>query len=119
MAPPARRLVAICIVLVGAPFLAGAVGRVQIPTEIIGPLITVTLWLAAFIVRAVRVKAGVAFFEWLAVIGCLAILQLLLDLHTPYLGDLVIAVLHAAGAIALLVRHRVMERQAAKPPRSE
>jgi hypothetical protein len=55
--------------------------------------------LIATIVRAQRVS----WMEFLPVIGGLVVLQLLLDLHTPYLGDLVIAALHTLLLVVVLV----------------
>jgi hypothetical protein len=104
-----RRLVAIGLVLVGAPLVFGAVGSVMVADEALGPAITFAVWLAMFAIRVARSKGSAYFAEWFAVVGCLVTLQLLLDLHTRYLGDLVIAGLHASFAIALLVgalRHR-------------
>lgn len=100
---PDRRVVAIGLALVGPPVAIGVAAAILVLEESIGPVITLALWLAMFAIPRVRTKAGMTFIEWIAVLGCLVVLQLLLDLHTRYLGDLVIAGLHVAGAIALLV----------------
>jgi len=108
---PDRRLVAVGLVLIGLPFLVGGTWSVMIADEAIGPLITFVVWVAMFIMRVARANGGVTFIEWFAVIGCLVMLQLLLDLHTRYLGDIVVAALHAAFGLALLVGH-VRDRRA-------
>ena len=69
----------------------------------LGPLVTLIVWVAMLGVRVVRANGGVSFIEWFAVVGCILVLQLLLDLHTRYLGDIVVAGLHAAALIAMLV----------------
>lgn len=104
-----RRLVAVGLVIVVTPFLLGVAGSVMIADEALGPLVTLTVWIAMFVARLVRSKGGVAFVEWFAVVGCILVLQLLLDLHTRYLGDIVVAGLHVVALLALLVgaiRHR-------------
>lgn len=100
-----RRLVAVGLLLIGAPFLIGGTWSVMIADEAIGPLITFVAWIVMFLVRAVRAKAGIAFIEWFAVVGSLVMLQLLLDLHTRYLGDVVVAALHVTFGIAVAVVH--------------
>ena len=100
---PDRRHVAVGLVIVGLPFLLGVAGSVMIAEEALGPMITLAVWVTLFVVRAVRAKAGVTVVEWIAIVGCLLVLQLLLDLHTSYLGDLVIAGAHAAVLIALAI----------------
>jgi hypothetical protein len=100
---PDRRLVAVGLVIVGAPFLLGVMGSVMIVDEALGPLITLAFWVTVLVVTLVRAKGPVSWIECLPVIGCLLVLQLLLDLHTPYLGDLVIAGLHVAMLVAILV----------------
>jgi len=107
-----RRLVAVGLVLVGAPLLLGAAGSVMVADEVLGPAITFAVWIAIFVIRVVRSKGGVDFAEWLAVVGCLVALQLLLDLRMRYLGDIVIAGLHASFAIALLVGAALRHRRA-------
>jgi hypothetical protein len=100
---PDRRLVAVGLVIAGVPFLLGAVGSaIIVADEAIAPLIMFAAWTALAIYRIVRGKSG---FELLAVMGCLVTLQLLLDLHTRHLGDIVIAGVHVCGLIALLVVH--------------
>jgi hypothetical protein len=100
---PDRRLVAIGLILAGLPTLVGTLGSVMIADEAIGPLVTLTLWLVLLFVRFRRSHSGFTFVEWFAIIGCLLTLQLLLDLHTRYLGDVVIAGLHVVALVALLV----------------
>ncbi|MDQ3335392.1 MAG: hypothetical protein M4D80_09525 [Myxococcota bacterium] len=100
---PDRRLVAVGLVIVVTPFLLGVVGSVMIADEAIGPLITLAFWVAVLVVNLVCAKGAVSWIECLPVIGCLLVLQLLLDLHTPHLGDLVIAGLHAPMFVAMLV----------------
>jgi len=102
---PDRRLVAVGILLVGSPFLIAATWSLMIADEAIGPLITFSIWIAMFIVRVSRANAGVTFIEWFAVVGGLVMVQLLLDLHTRYLGDVVVAALHVVFVIALTVAH--------------
>ncbi len=78
--------------------------------ESIGPLVTLGAWLVlvvGIIVRnAIAAKRGdphlISWFECVPVAGCLAMLQLLLDLLSPHAGDIAIAILHAPlVAIAL------------------
>ena len=102
-----RRVVAVGLVLVGLPFLLGAAGSIVFAGEAIGPLITFAVWIAMLVLRIVRSKDGVYVFEWLAVMGCIVTLQLLLDLHTRFLGDIAIGALHAVFAIAALI-HRAL-----------
>jgi hypothetical protein len=97
---PDRRQAAFALVFVGTPFLLGVAGCIMsIAAEALGPLVTLTVWLALLFVPAVRRQ--LSFVEWLAVSGCLLMLQLLLDLHTPHAGDVVVAAVHVAGMIAL------------------
>ena len=100
---PDRRLVAVGLVIVVTPFLLGVTGTVMIADEALGPLVTLIVWVAMLGVRVVRAKGGVAFIEWFAVVGCILVLQLLLDLHTRYLGDIVVAGMHVAALIAATV----------------
>lgn len=105
--PPSHGLVALGVVIVCSPLLAGAAGSVWFAKEMVGPLVTLLAWLALFIYNIVRSRGGIGFIEPIAVIGSLVVLQLLLDLHTPHLGDVVIAALHALViAIALLRKRR-------------
>jgi hypothetical protein len=95
-------VIALVVAIYLLPFLGGASGSIVFAREAIGPLITLVVWttiLIATIVRAHRVS----WMEFLPVIGGLVVLQLLLDLHTPYLGDLVIAALHALLLVVVLV----------------
>ena len=107
-----RRLVAVGLVLVGAPFLIGATWSVMIANEAIGPLITLLAWIA-ILVFTIRTKRIGSWIEVLPVIGGLVMLQLLLDLHTPYMGDIVIATLHGGLLCLALVTH-FRERRAQK-----
>ncbi len=97
-----RRLVAIGFVLFCTPMLLGAAGSIVFAREAIGPLITLVVWIAFLVVRVVRWR-GTSFIEVFAVIGALVMLQLLLDLHTPHLGDIVIVALHAPFLLIGLV----------------
>lgn len=110
-----RRLVAIGLVLFSLPLLAGSLGSVWIADEAIGPLVTLLVWLAMFIYSVRRAQGGVSFVEWIAVTGCVVVLQLLLDLLTPHLGDIVIGALHAAGLIAYLVARKRQTRSTVGP----
>jgi len=110
-----RRLVAVGVVLVCVPLLAGSLGSLWIADEAIGPLVTLLAWLAMFIYSARRSRGGVSFVEWLAVTGCVVMLQLLLDLHTPYLGDIVIGAVHAAAVIALAIARKRKARSTVGP----
>ena len=115
---PDRRLVAVGLVLIGVPFLLGAGGSLMVADEAIGPLVTFALWLALFIYRAIRSRGGIYFIEWIAVVGSLVMLQLLLDLHTRYLGDIVIVILHVTFLIVALIatwRSRRNEQRAHTP----
>jgi hypothetical protein len=85
------------------PGLTRARRRVMIADEALGPLITLAFWVTVLVVTLVRAKGAVSWIECLPVIGCLLVLQLLLDLHTRYLGDIVVAGLHAAMFVAMLV----------------
>jgi len=87
-----RRLVAIGLVIVVAPFLFGAVGSVMLAPEAIGPLVTLGIWVVLFVVGFVRTRR--VHIECVAVLGCVLTLQLLLDLHTRHLGDIVVGALH-------------------------
>jgi hypothetical protein len=98
-----RRLVAVGLVIVVTPFLLGVAGSVMIADEAIGPLITLTVWIVILGVGLRRANGGVSFVEWFAVVGCILVLQLLLDLHTRYLGDIVVAGMHVAALIAATV----------------
>ena len=98
-----RRLVAVGLVIVVTPFLLGVAGSVVIADEALGPLVTLIAWIVILGVGIRRANGGVSFIEWFAVVGCILVLQLLLDLHTRYLGDIVVAGLHAAALIAMLV----------------
>jgi hypothetical protein len=95
-----RRVVAVCLLIIGLPFIGGIVGSVMLVDEAIGPLVTLALWLGLLFWMAAVRKGGV--MEWLAVIGILVTLQLLLDMLRPHLGDVVIAVLHALYVAAVL-----------------
>ena len=101
-----RRVVAIGLVLVGLPFLLGAAGSIIFIKAAIGPAITLGVWLLVLIaslVSASREQRSFSWVECLPVIGCLVVLQLLLDLHTPHLGDIIIAALHALLLLIALV----------------
>jgi hypothetical protein len=110
-----RRVVAVGLVIVCVPLLAGSFGSLWIADEAIGPLVTLVIWLAAFIYSATRSRGGISFVEWIAVASSVVILQLLLDLHTPHLGDIVIAAVHAAILIAFVVARKRQTRSTARP----
>jgi hypothetical protein len=99
---PDRRATAFALVFVGTPFLLGVAGSVMIAEETLGPLVTLVIWIALIAIH-IRVNAPTSWVEVLPVIGCLLVLQLLLDLHTPHLGDILVASVHAVGLVALAV----------------
>ena len=75
------------------------------PTEAIGPLITSVVWIVIFSVRLAR-GGGIYVAESIAIIGCVVTLQLLLDLHTRFLGDIAIVAVHLAYVAAVRLRCR-------------
>jgi hypothetical protein len=77
-------------------------------SEAIGPACALVVWAVIFLWRAMRHRAvaGIYTTELLAVVGCLLTLQLLLDLHTRFLGDIVIGALHLYMAGWLVERTR-------------
>jgi hypothetical protein len=99
---PRDSLIAFVLAIYLLPFLGGASGSLVFAREAIGPLITLVVWIAILVATIVR-SQRVSWMECLPVIGGLVVLQLLLDLHTPYLGDLVIAALHALLLVVVLV----------------
>jgi hypothetical protein len=110
-----RRLVAVGIVLICVPLLAGSLGSLWIADEAIGPLVTLLLWLVLFIYSTTRARGFISFVEWLAITGCVMMLQLLLDLHTAHLGDIVIGGLHAVAVVALLIARKRQTRSTVGP----
>lgn len=103
-APPgdSNAVIALALAFYALPFLGGASGSLVYAREAIGPLITLAVWIVIVIVTVIRARR-VSWIECLPVIGGLVVVQLLLDLHTPYLGDIVIGTLHALLVLAALV----------------
>jgi hypothetical protein len=101
-----RALVLLGLLVLALPLLGGATGSIVFAREAIGPLVTLAFWLTLLVVRLVRAHGGVYIFEWIPLVGCLLVLQLLLDLHTPHLGDIVVAALHLGFAVAAFIQGR-------------
>ncbi len=116
MRPPSRErdtpsrdsfgAIALALAICALPFLGGASGSFVFAREAIGPLVTLALWIAVLVIGAIRSNGGFHLFEWMTIVGCVLVLQLLLDLHTPHLGDLVVASLHVIVVIAAIVQSR-------------
>jgi len=116
MAPPGHAPLAPEVARVGATSSVGlgifgfvmtalilmGVAAVILANEAIGPLITFAVWLAFGLFKLVVLRRGIYASEALAIVGCLVTLQLLLDMLHPYLGDIVIAVLHVLYVAAVL-----------------
>ena len=69
----------------------------------IGPLFTLLMWIGIAIVMMEKHPSWV---EWMPVAAGLVSLQLLLDLHTRHLGDIVVAALHVPLLVFALLRRR-------------
>ena len=91
---------------------------VWITGEAIGPVITLVVWIAILSYRVLHAR-GDHVSEWLAVVGSLVVLQLLLDLHTRYLGDLVIVALHAVAVAAAMLLRKRRTRSTTRPSASD
>jgi len=79
----------------------------------LGPFVTAALWLAILLAigrhnatATERDATQLPFFELVPIAVAIGMLQLLLDLHRPWLGDLVIVVVHTVGAAVLWIRRR-------------
>lgn len=79
----------------------------------LGPFVTLAVWLAITIAivrhNATAAERGADHLPWAELVPIavgIAMLQLLLDLHRPWLGDLVALSIHAIGAAVLWVRRR-------------
>lgn len=109
---PDRRGSAFAVVFVGTPLLLGVAGSAMIAEETLGPLVTLVVWVALIAIH-LRVHPRSSWIELLPVLGCLLVLQLLLDLHTPHLGDIFVGSVHAVALVALaagLIVNRIRRR---------
>jgi hypothetical protein len=72
----------------------------------LAPFVTAAGWTTALVARVVRGRESIVTLE-LVPVACAAVLvQLLLDLHTPWLGDIAIAGAHGAAALIWLAWRR-------------
>ena len=77
--------------------------------EAVGPLVTLTVWVMVIVAltwRDVRRDRHASWVELVPFVSGVVILQLLLDLLVPHLGDLAIGTAHVVGLVIGLVRRR-------------
>jgi hypothetical protein len=108
------------------PFLLVVIGGLMVAPETLGPLVTLGVWLVVLVRQLVRALRGrppgeplAVSLELVPVIGAVAVIQLLLDLHTRWLGDLVVAALHVLAVAGVLIRRRQRARRQSKRGRRE
>jgi len=71
--------------------------------EMIGPVVTLLVWFA-FVIALMRHDQS--WIECVPIAASLVILQLLLDLHTRHLGDIIVATLHVPLLVYAALRLR-------------
>ena len=84
--------------------------------EAIGPLVTLAVWIAILGGIAWR-RRDHTWLELVPVLAGIVILQLLLDLLAPHLGDIVFAAAHGVAGVVLVMRRPKRETGCSTTPR--